>query len=276
MTGLPAQRTPCQLVAVFAVLIAGHASALAGDPPVPAGRDPGGRAVAFITTGVDYTKPPLAKMLARDGEGEIIGYDFVDDDRRPFGQPGDSDIAEVIIGEGQATTLIPIRADLSATVAAGRAIKYAAETRSRIIAISQPVTIASQANLVSAAASHFSNHLFIVPVSHADSTATIAKAGNLILVTAAGSGGEAAAAIDADIAAPVESGGRDVTPLQPSTAASIAAARIAALAARLQAIEPNLTPAAAKARIVELAKPMAEPSRGPRLISDPRRHFWLE
>jgi hypothetical protein len=53
-------------------------------PRVPPGVDPGGVAIAIIGNGVDYTRPEIAARLARDGEGEIIGWDFVDDDRRPY------------------------------------------------------------------------------------------------------------------------------------------------------------------------------------------------
>lgn len=53
-------------------------------PPVPPGRDPGGVAVALIGTGIDYTLPAVARRLARDGEGELIGWDLQDEDRKPF------------------------------------------------------------------------------------------------------------------------------------------------------------------------------------------------
>ena len=55
-----------------------------GAPRVPPGRDPGGVAVAIVGDGIDYTHPEVAKRLARDGEGEIIGWDFIDNDRRPW------------------------------------------------------------------------------------------------------------------------------------------------------------------------------------------------
>ena len=35
-------------------------------------------------TGIDYTLPQIAQRLARDGEGELIGLDLVDNDNRPF------------------------------------------------------------------------------------------------------------------------------------------------------------------------------------------------
>ena len=69
---------PRAILAAFAVWAA--APALAADPPVPLGQDAGGTAVAFMTTGIDYRDPAVAKALARDGEGELIGWDFVDDD----------------------------------------------------------------------------------------------------------------------------------------------------------------------------------------------------
>jgi hypothetical protein len=53
-------------------------------PRVPPGIDPGGVAVAIIGSGIDYTRPEIAGRLARDGEGELIGWDFLDNDRRPW------------------------------------------------------------------------------------------------------------------------------------------------------------------------------------------------
>ena len=59
-------------------------SANADDPKVPAGIDPGLQPIAILTTGIDYTDPAIAARLARDGEGELIGWDFTENDRRPF------------------------------------------------------------------------------------------------------------------------------------------------------------------------------------------------
>lgn len=55
-----------------------------GKPRVPPGVDPGGVAVAIIGSGIDYTRSQFSSRLARDGEGEIIGWDFIDNDRRPY------------------------------------------------------------------------------------------------------------------------------------------------------------------------------------------------
>src|SRR5262249_3730820 len=54
-------------------------------PPLPPGRDPGGVAVGLFTNGIDYTVPEVAQRLARDGEGELVGFDLADNDNRPFG-----------------------------------------------------------------------------------------------------------------------------------------------------------------------------------------------
>ena len=49
--------------------------AIAKDPALEPGRDPGGVGVAILADGFDYTQPDLAKVLARDGEGEAIAWD---------------------------------------------------------------------------------------------------------------------------------------------------------------------------------------------------------
>ena len=54
------------------------------NPPVPPGRDPGGVLVAVIDTGLNYQLPNIAARLARDEDGRILGYDFWDNDARPF------------------------------------------------------------------------------------------------------------------------------------------------------------------------------------------------
>src|SRR5215813_6387373 len=86
-------------------------------PPVPPGRDPGGVAVALIGTGIDYTLPQVASRLARDGEGELIGWDLQDEDRRPFDRSkgsappewgGDGTlIASLLVRDG-AVRLVPV------------------------------------------------------------------------------------------------------------------------------------------------------------------------
>ena len=82
-------RAPAFMIALFAVLIVSPHLALADDPPVPPGKDPGGVAVALVDTGVNYTLPEISNRLARSPDGEILGFDFQDNDRLPFDlEPG--------------------------------------------------------------------------------------------------------------------------------------------------------------------------------------------
>jgi hypothetical protein len=71
-------------ISIVMLAAAAYGQAQREKPRVPPGRDPGGVAIAIIGSGIDYTRPEIAARLARDGEGELIGWDFVDNDRRPF------------------------------------------------------------------------------------------------------------------------------------------------------------------------------------------------
>lgn len=87
-------------------------------PKLPPGVDPGGVAIAIIGNGVDYTRPEIGARLARDGEGEIVGWDFVDNDRRPHAicdEAARRCIYQTLLVElaerGVAARLVVIRAD---------------------------------------------------------------------------------------------------------------------------------------------------------------------
>lgn len=54
------------------------------NPPVPDGTDPVGVPVALMDSGVNYLLPQIARRLARDESGEILGHDYWEGDRRPF------------------------------------------------------------------------------------------------------------------------------------------------------------------------------------------------
>ncbi len=44
--------------------------------------------VAVLDTGVDYTHPELAEKIVRDGAGQVVGYDFYNDDPDPMDDHG--------------------------------------------------------------------------------------------------------------------------------------------------------------------------------------------
>jgi hypothetical protein len=299
--------------ALFALPVSCRAIAAPTDPAVPPGIESGGTPVALICVGIDYTREHVAKMLARDGEGEIIGYDFVDDDRRPFStktldnKSGIMDVSEVILAEGQAATIVPIRANLDDLPSLVKAIGYAAQGPAKIIAIEKPLMGDAFIAAMTAASKRFPDHLFVVPVGFVEtSTDGLATEGvanvdlpSVILSTGSTSEGqlhtvppdlhfrqscmgEPCPAV-ADVAIPTDTRflpdtdtDNDNVYLSPS---SVAFARTAALAARLSAVEPQLDGAAMKARILGLAKPLpGNPERKTRAgwIAEPWRHFWLE
>ena len=113
----------------------------AGKPPVPIGVDPGGVLIAIIGDGIDYTRPEIAARLARDGEGELIGWDLVDNDRRPFGQPPSNfnSIAtatvRAIVTEQGYPRIAPFRVMDPTSTSVGRAIMMAAQAQSRVIVV---------------------------------------------------------------------------------------------------------------------------------------------
>jgi hypothetical protein len=132
-------------------------------PPVPSGRDPGGVAVALLSTGIDYTRPEIANRLARDGEGELIGWDLIDNDRRPFPRDGDAtEIAVALLTAGYGTRLVPVRVNPADPVSLARAVAFVSQTPARVAAV--PLWSASRDNWepFRQAASHFQRILFVL------------------------------------------------------------------------------------------------------------------
>lgn len=171
------------------------ASAGAADPKVPPGQDPGGIAIALIGAGVDYTSPKIALRLARDGEGELIGWDVIDNDRAPYpapapisGRGGSAGIAEksgststsalssqsaqpseddtetaVLMLEAYANgRLVPIRTQPGDAQALAKAIAFATGTPARIVVILQPLDNVPLRLVMRQASERFKDHLFIV------------------------------------------------------------------------------------------------------------------
>lgn len=103
----------------------------AGKPPVPPGEPTAGPAVVMLTTGIDYTRPSVARKLARDGEGELAGWDAVDRDRRPYGtDPMQSRLVEIAPGR-----VIPIRVDPANAASVTEATAFVRKTGSRVLIV---------------------------------------------------------------------------------------------------------------------------------------------
>ena len=89
--------------------------------------------------------PQIARRLARDGEGELIGFDLVDKDNRPFGDSradtpahwgGDGTIvAGNILDATIGTRLVPVRVDPRNPASLARAVAFIAQTPARIVVV---------------------------------------------------------------------------------------------------------------------------------------------
>jgi len=290
-------------IAALSALIA--TAALAGptiDPPVPSGRDPGGVAVAIIGPGLDYREGGISQRLARDGEGEIIGYDFQDDDRRPykvlhiyetenFSHPGTA-AARILLTESDACRLVAIRTSFNDPTAIAKAISYAAASPARIIAVQHPFAQDTDIGVLNAAAGRYPEQLFIVPAgdfnSNLDHAANIkGSEPNLIVVAAAradgsiydeSSWGERSVDVATEAGALTSFGAAGpLFSFKPD--GDIAMARLAALAARLLAIRPDLSANELKTHVLRLARqPSARNGKATRMgfIAEPWRPFQVE
>lgn len=142
----------------------------AGKPKVPPGRDPGGVAIALITTGIDYTDPRIASCLARDGEGELIGWDLIDKDRRPYrldrekpppNWGGDASVHARALPCGGQVRLIPVRVDPADPMSFGNALAFIAQTPARIAVLPMWSEKAEDWEMFRRAAEHFKDVLVI-------------------------------------------------------------------------------------------------------------------
>ena len=256
------------------LLAAGESNAQSSSskPPVPPGRDPGGVAVAYIGPGVDYITREIAPRLARDGEGEIIGWDFVDNDRRPMDPCGRRDRrvigcdgtlqAHWLLTEASECRLVVVRATSDQPQSLIQAVMFVAQSPARIVLLAPEGSEPLDPAFVAGAARRFPRVLFVAPQS-APRVETQSPRGasvdNLIFVADSQADPPLPGA-DLVVPAPLlkvpMSRGGPIT-VHPH----VPAARVAALAARLLAAEPNLEAAALKRRIVGLAAPLPAGSR---------------
>ena len=157
-----------------ATAILGMAAAVAQErkPTVPSGLDPGGVAIALISTGIDYTLPAIASRLARDGEGELIGWDLEDKDRRPFDRQrgtappesgGDGTIVASLLLSAPGVRLVPVRVDPVTPLSLARALAFVAQTPARIAVMPMAAGAEGDWTPFRQAATHFKDVLIIVP-----------------------------------------------------------------------------------------------------------------
>jgi hypothetical protein len=157
------------MVVAGVVLCAEVAAAQGRKPKPPPGLDPGGVAIAILSTGIDYTLPDIAQRLARDGEGELIGWDLIDRDNRPF-NPNAAETPAAWGGDGNALIraigvpgrrVVPVRIDVRDPVSLAKAAAFVAQTPARIVVVPMWTANAEEWAAFGMAIKAFADLLFI-------------------------------------------------------------------------------------------------------------------
>jgi hypothetical protein len=233
---------PSRLLAVAIATLAVGAAAQDRKPPVPPGRDPGGVAIALIAAGIDYRLPALAQRLARDGEGELIGWDLEDNDRRPFdktkGEAIDGTAVAAFLLGADGIRLVPVRLNPADPASAAQGLGFAARTPARVALLLPSSPTAEAAATLRRTASRFRHLLLILPADGGIGSADATPLDNVVRV-------EQASASES-----VDSTGFGGS-ARRLTGAALAVAAAGRAAAALLAREPALEAAALKLRLIE-------------------------
>ena len=233
------------------------------NPPVPAGKDPGGVTVAHVDSGVNYLLPEIVARLARDETGLAQGRDFWDRDDRPFdGDVGRSaffpvrhgtPVASLLLKEAPDIRLLPYRYPRPDMTRMGALVDAAASAGARIVALPMGSRKEAEWTSFAEAAERHSDLLFIVSAGNdgrdIDAVPLYPASldlENMIVVTSADAFGRLAAGSNwglrsVDLMVPAEQlevidyrGARG-----RASGSSYAVPRVAALAARLKAANPG-------------------------------------
>jgi hypothetical protein len=200
-------------------------------------------AIALIASGLNYTLPGLARRLARDGEGELIGWDLEDNDREPFDTGGgkggadDTAVAGFLLG-GEGIRLVPVRLHPSDPTSHAQGVAFAARTPARVALLLLTSTPPPEAWVaLRQAAVRFHGILLILPAADAGpASSAVLTLGNVLAVE---HGGESAEAVGF--------GGSTQRLAGPALAVAAAGRAAAAVLAR----EPRLDAAGLKRRLVD-------------------------
>jgi hypothetical protein len=231
------------------------------DPPLPKSEH-APILVGLIDTGVNYLLPDIATRLARDAQGQLLGYDYEDLDRLPFDVPTHSalsdhhhgtQVAALLLDEASSGELVPYRyphSDMTRMVAL---VEDAAAHGLRIVNVSLAgIDRAPWLPFVEAARRH-PEILFVVSAGNhgrdIDRQPVYPAAfdlDNMVVATAADEGGGLSEGANwgarrVDLLVPAQ----DLPVLhvdgqrRPASGSSYAAARVSALATCLLAADPS-------------------------------------
>jgi len=238
-------------------------------PAVPAPRESGAAPrlrVGMIDSGVNYLLPEISSRLARDADGEIVGYDFWDMDAQPYdAHPVDSGFfvqrhgtrtASILLREAPTIDLVPYRYPRPDMSRMRGLIEHAAENGVAVIGMPLGSNHAEDWGEFARAARDNPQILFVASAGNNgrdidEIPVYPASLGldNLVVVTSAD-----------DFVQPAERtnwGSRSVDFMLPAenlaaldysgeptrvSGSSYAVSRLTALAARIKALEPGLEP----------------------------------
>jgi hypothetical protein len=191
----------CRLGLALALLLASGASACADDPVLKPGQDPAGMAVAILADGFDYTQPEVAKVLARDGEGEAIAWDAVDGDHRPFAREGGGTGVALAAGALGGVRIVAVRVAVGDGASLAQGIAFATGTPARIVLVPVAADAPTGRDVLLAAAQRFGHSLFIGAVRGlgADEARKQSEGLSNLILLAAGDDGLAAAGVVARV-----------------------------------------------------------------------------
>lgn len=237
-------------------------------PKLPAGRPANGVPVALLGAGVDYSRADIASRLLRDGEGEAVAWDAIDNDLLPFeraaeaGRPAPpaaagTELALILLAEAPGASLIPVRIPGAELLGLASGLMFTARTPAAVVVALGAGSTADPNGPLPSFARASPHALVIVPAGGpaASPQATASSGlGNLIRVTACDSEGRiaeglAAAASSADVAVPAAAG-------DAARLAHEATVRLAALGVRLVAAGERIPGAELKRRILAHARPL--------------------
>jgi len=103
-------------------------------PKVPSGVHPDNAvAVAMIGPGFDYTRTTIADALARDGEGVLVGWDFIGRDARPHAEDAPSTARAAHLAASGAVALVPLRIEAQSPLMLPEAFGLAHQMPVRIL-----------------------------------------------------------------------------------------------------------------------------------------------
>jgi len=255
------------------------------NPPVPAGQDPGGVAVAHYDTGVNYQLDFIAKRLARNQSGEILGYDFKDNDRQPFDldpsfpaflpRRHGTAVISIFLREAPDARLIPFRHPGHDIARFGEIVEATAKTPARIVVMPLGGYRQKQWQSFAQAAKKHNNILFVISAGN-DGRDIDQKPiypasfdhNNFLVVTSTDAFGQLPIESNwgiksVDIAVPAER--LDVIDHRgakgKASGSSYAVPRIAALAARMAKKHPQWSALEIKKAITNLAGPRPRSKR---------------